>query len=479
MFWSRTLCFVIIEVTLTACAQCTTHGTVTKCNDDSAHCEWDCVNEVCHSICRTANYTGCTASPACRWDMITGMCHRARCQYTHEAPCMASGVCEWISESLTCTEHACYGIGNQWQCEVSGVCEWDTSCGFCNNGECTDLYATAQTCTADAAALGCQWSASSCGRATCDDYNGFPDMECRCKLNANCYLNKASTTAKCVDKRYSSCGDFDIAIAVDSSCKMSEATPPQPVMYDAILDTIRDMLRATPLSGDPAGSLSVGGGGSFRFAFSSFADSAAVGVCTECSCDSRQWAINDKSTACGKLSGSRSQLEADLADLHAQGPQAEDCGNVSLTHEVLWAEQVFRDSPPARKRLLILFIASPVDDVADERQKAVRDNLLASGVELFVFYLTKHKDATAGELSVAASLSGIPSKGGTPFVTVDGVRTYLGSFCDEESYFGQYERIFRKCEDAGTDAALCLLQTTCTWRSTSGVRVDDCLLVVG
>ena len=124
---------------------------------------------------------------------------------------------------------------------------------------------------------------------------------------------------------------------------------------------------------------------SMRFALSTYTTDAEVAECPECSCGSTSLGINAGTTECGKFTGSRAQLEADLA-WHRENHDPTSSCNPSLQSLMDFASNLFVESGPSRTKVLVILGKGN----ADVGVVAVRDALAAIGVKVFAVQVTKN-----------------------------------------------------------------------------------------
>eukprot|EP00754_Rhynchopus_humris_P006816 Rhum_TRINITY_DN13226_c0_g1::Rhum_TRINITY_DN13226_c0_g1_i1::g.57918::m.57918 len=447
----------------------------------SGACEWDCGSGKCvNRECSQHTYkTACEGDTKCLWDTESNLCHKVHCTANTQADCIADTMCIWDG---TCKgKDDCYHHASEFKCESDQKCQFSVvNCGICEPRPCADSYSTSADCEADPLSLNCQWDSATgvCVDQKCDDYNGLASgTACPCKADPRCEFDTSVTPAQCKKAEYENCPDLDLMVAVDRTCNTGKYFGVHPSGYDAMLEQVRDFVRIAPMTGEAAGATSTSTSGSLRVSVAGFADTVTVGDCATCSCGGSTLPLGAGTTTCGKFSGQRSQIDADLAALQEQQPATACTGN--LANVARFAKDSFDVAPVARTRVLLVLQSGEgnYDNLA-----TLRTQLIGRGIRVFGFKVTKTATATTADSAIkqnmVTNLVTTPDSATSVMGDVAELYNQLHLFCKPEGSFGSVVTQgltstpqVKACSTYGT-IDLCNANNICEWSSISSSCLD-------
>ena len=423
------------------------HITETACvSDTEEECVW--VEDKCSlKKCSYNVSADCLADVECTWDQVASVCSEKPCQYVVMDLCVGDKQCKW--ESNKCVERPCAQHLDESSCHTDVGCKWDvdSSPAYCTETYCARWKAESD-CDGDAA---CAWDSQQrgCVESRCDRFNG---NQCACQEEAGCFWSGASD--ECVTSVFGACPPLDVAVVFDGSGSMSQAFGRHPHGYEALTTFLKEWVKKLPLNGDSYTAKEQTKATGMRVGFVQFSTPGAP-----------RTTAGMVGTANGLLSGNLSELEKDI-EYHNKNQMADRTFvEGALEHAV----EIFRASPPTRKRVLILITDGKLNDA--DMLKAVRGSLDALSVQTFGVVIRRLDTRTQEDIDAEFALKpvvSLPTDEHFLNLKLDDVVTEVfEAICDPTKKFGALIAMregaaHQPCavyESAGS----CLDDTWCVW----------------
>jgi len=507
-------------------SQCQTYCGQTDCNADST-CNWDSSNNVCSEKCASQSAAACDAtyctvdngacvSKPCFNNPTEDSCiaDPANCFYnasaqiscqpvtcpmqTTNGACTGLGGCKWVESRQLCIADPCstrpFGI-----CTQLPQCTWGPVNGSLNACMLAAPCAELQKENDCANNFNCMWDTTTtpaiCAPAPCVKYNSQPDTAMsRCSQNSNCMWRTAAQTGTaarcevktcemltqscdcakadacvwregmCRDVRYVMCPAVDVFFLVEGTTRMMADFGRHPDGFLGLTESLRAWSRAAPWAPD---AMSAG----FRMGMALYGANSAFTVPEAGTPGNGTKFVNNGPSwfdAQGVLNFMQQKVTS-----YATGAGAETALRPGLTA----AQDMFKNSAPNRKKVLVILGASPITDGKTNETSLgpLIADLELAGVTIFSNIIRRFNSIAPVEQVASMYMQPIatePSSAYFLFATIDNIReSLLDNFCDPSSVAGQLLSVNRNdtlpCNWLGKSE--CNMQSSCLWNPTGNV----------
>ena len=396
---------------------------------------------------------------------VPAICTAKKCLQTNQTSCDADPSCDWVRGGADpCVVAPCVEHVNEKECEADPKCTFDVAIdpAACTLKPCL-RHAGQQACTLDA---DCMWDAdtTTCVPKTCSKHG----TECACRKDQQCFWN--ANEKRCSEEDFGRCPVMDVALLLDGSGSMLNEFGKHPVGFYAMMEMVRDWVETLPLTGEDqtVGDASKAPKGGLRLGiiqFSGGPNLIGAGMIDE--------AVKTPAGVgtTGRLSGDLSELQADV-DWHEANYLM---GSTFIKTGLAWAGNLFDDSPPGRKRVLIIMTDGKLRDLADLTD--ARAVLTRQQVDVFGVVLRptpKHGNEDAQAEAALKPLTSDPHEDHFYNLEIDELPTkVLNGICDPNSKWG---KLLADDQTGGhkpckqyTDAKGCEADSGCTF-SAAGLQ---------